>query len=451
MIHSFARYLPEPILTRLQSSSVHSRIAGGAFWSLVGAAFAQGLTILSSIPVARLLGSESYGELGIIQSTVGTFIIFVGPALGVAATKHIAELRDVNPERTGRIVGMTSAAGLIVSALMAVFLWASAPFLASSTLNAPELAPALRLAAFALFFNGLVGIQNGILSGLEAFRSMAQVNLWRGLITFPAMIIGALVWHLPGAVLALGLISLVTAYANQRAIHQENTQKGIPTQHLVVGDEWRILYQFSLPALLSSIVVLATTWSANAFLVNQPNGYMEMGIFNAANQWRIAILLLPSVLSKPVLPMLSESFTRSIKDYRQVLIINVVITSIVALLLALGVIIVSPWIMAAYGGDFAQSWGVLALLAMSAVFSAITSVVGSAIWSMGKMWYSLAFNAGWAMVFCGIYLLTIEYGALGLAVAYLVAYVFQLSIQVLYVAIPMRLQLASQGRINNES
>ncbi len=440
------KYLPTPLVGKLQSSPVYTRVAKGAFWSLMGSLLAQGLTLLSSIPVARLLGSESYGELGIVQSTIGTFVIFAGPALGVAATKHIAELRYSDPERIGRIIGMTYVVGIIISTLVATFILIGAPFLANTTLNAPGLTGILRLATVALFFNGLIGIQNGILAGFEAFRSMAKVNLWRGLISLPAMVIGAWLWHLPGAVLALGVISVVTAYANHQATQNEMREHGISAIFTYRRSEWRILYSFSFPALLSSIVVVFATWAANAILVNQPNGYKEMGIFNAANQWRIAILFLPSVLSKPVLPMLSESLHRSVQEYKQVLKLNLCITGTISLCLALVISAVSPWIMTSYGDDFLNSWPVLTMLALSATFSAIAGVIGNAIWSMGKMWHSLVLNTIWSIVFIVVCLLTIEWGAMGLATAYFISYITHLMLQMLYVAFPMRFQLrVSEG------
>jgi len=169
-----------------------------------------------------------------------------------------------------------------------------------------------------------------------------------------------------------------------------------------------------------------------------------MGIFNAANQWRIAILFLPSILSKPVLPMLSESLNRSLEEYKQVFKLNLAITTGISVLLALGVIAMSPWIMAAYGSDFAQQWIVLVLLALSAVFSSIAGVIGNTIWSLGRMWTSLALNATWAAVFLGVSLYTIgKWGVVGLATAYVAAYGFHLVLHVWYVVFPLRLQLTS--------
>src|SRR5208283_1869288 len=67
------RMLPlslQPLAARVEASSIASRLARGTFWSLVGTVLARGLSVLASIVVARQLGKEGFGELGIIQSTV---------------------------------------------------------------------------------------------------------------------------------------------------------------------------------------------------------------------------------------------------------------------------------------------------------------------------------------------------------------------------------------------
>jgi O-antigen/teichoic acid export membrane protein len=55
-----------------------------------------------------MLGKTGYGELGMIQTTVGMFGVFAGFGLGVTATKHVAEFRRSDPARAGRIIGLSS-------------------------------------------------------------------------------------------------------------------------------------------------------------------------------------------------------------------------------------------------------------------------------------------------------------------------------------------------------
>ena len=66
--------------------------------------------LIASMVVARILGKNEFGELGMIQSTVGMLGVFAGFGLGLTATKHVAELKHSNPERTGRILSLCSVA-----------------------------------------------------------------------------------------------------------------------------------------------------------------------------------------------------------------------------------------------------------------------------------------------------------------------------------------------------
>src|SRR5262245_49285850 len=122
----FYSLLPEPLrpcLDRLAGSSWSGRLARGAFWTLAGTAVARVLGLLSSVIAARLLGREGFGELGIVQGTVGLFGVFAGFGLGLTATKHVAEHRSDDPKKAGRIIALTSlvtAATALVASLVLV-------------------------------------------------------------------------------------------------------------------------------------------------------------------------------------------------------------------------------------------------------------------------------------------------------------------------------------------
>ena len=70
--------------------------------------------------------------------------------------------------------------------------------------------------------------------------------------------------------------------------------------------ESRILSEICLPAVLANTAAGPVMWFTNTMLVNQPSGYAEMGVLNAANQWRTAILFLPGLIGQVVLPLLSS-------------------------------------------------------------------------------------------------------------------------------------------------
>src|SRR5438552_5948956 len=165
------------LLQRIGDSPIGYRLARGMFWSMAGAVISRGLMFAAMVLVARMLGKKVFGELGMIQSTVGLFGTFAGFGLGVTATKHVAEFRHTDPERAGRILGLSGLTALATGGTMAVCLFVFAPWLAEHTINAPHLTGALRIGVLLLFISALNGAQIGALAGFEAFKAIAYVNL----------------------------------------------------------------------------------------------------------------------------------------------------------------------------------------------------------------------------------------------------------------------------------
>ena len=93
--------------------SVKGKLIYGIFWNLISAIASQGFPLIAAIIAARLLGTFGYGQLGIINSTVILFSTFAGLGLGITATKYIAQYHNSDPERTGRIMGLTNLFGII--------------------------------------------------------------------------------------------------------------------------------------------------------------------------------------------------------------------------------------------------------------------------------------------------------------------------------------------------
>src|ERR1035441_4490968 len=82
----------------LTGDSLRSRIARGAFWSVLGTGISQALGLFATVICARLLGSAAYGQLGIVLTTVNLFATVASVGLGVTATKHRSEERRVGKE-----------------------------------------------------------------------------------------------------------------------------------------------------------------------------------------------------------------------------------------------------------------------------------------------------------------------------------------------------------------
>ena len=435
-IYSWCPRRVQPFWNRVESSDIGSRIARGAFWSIGGAVISRGLMLIAAILVARIMGLGEYGEYGMIRSTVNMFLVFAGFGLGMTATKHVAEYRVTDPLRAGRIMAISWLFAVGTGALVSIGLYIFAPWIASKTINAPHLAGELRIGAFILLLNSVNGAQTGALVGFEAFKSIAKVNLCAGLASFPLLIAGAYWGGLRGAVWALAANMLINWLLNHLALRHESARFKVPFSIVGCFSEWPILWRFSLPAALSGIMVSPVLWTCNSMLVNQPGGYEQMGLFDAANQWRLAILFVPGMVGQIVLPMLSNFSGQNDQImYKKALKYNALITGCVALTIALPVSIFAPLIMRSYGPRFEEGSLALVFLSLTAVLISLNNIVGQAITSKGRMWTGFIFNIFWAisLLATSYYFIEKGYGVTGVAIANFMSYVLHSLWQFVYV------------------
>lgn len=426
--------LLRPFWERLRASNIGYRLAHGAFWSTMGAGISQSLMLLTSIIAARILGREQFGEYGIVISTVGMFSIFAGFGLGTTATKFVAEFKHTDPARAGRIIAMSSLVAIGTGAVATAVLLAIAPWLAVKTLAAPQLSGMLRLACGIIFFGAVNSSQIGALAGFEAFRGLARINLFSGVFSFVCVTLGILKWGLPGALFGQVVALAASCLLSNYALRKESKRFGVAPRYAGCGAERGLLISFTLPAVLSGIMVSPVTWACSAILVNQPNGYAEMGIFSAANSWQKAILFLPGCIGAIALPMLSNLYgTTDRSKYKQALKYNILLNSAAALTAFFFVAGLSKFIMRSYGVQFEAGYLVLIVLCFSSVLIAVNGVIGNAIASAGRMWFALGFNGLWGAGYLSVsYFLVPRYGALGLAMSNAIAYLMHTCWQLLY-------------------
>jgi O-antigen/teichoic acid export membrane protein len=366
-----------------------------------------------------------FGELAIINSTIGMFGVFAGFGLGMTATKYVAEFRTKDPARAGRIIALSSVVAFATGGLIALALFTFAPFLAAHTLAAPHLVLEFRIGALLLFFNALNGAQTGALSGFEAFKAIAYANLIRSLLSFPVMVSGVLLWRLPGAVCGLVLAAAIACLVNQWVLRNECRRAAVPIRYGSIASERRVLWDFSLPAFLSGAMTAPATWAANTMLVNEANGYAEMGIFNAANQWRTTLLFLPGLIGQVVVPIFASlQNVGGNRPARRVLLGSVLTNGFCTVPVLVVLLPCSSWIMSFYGQAFSPRGAVLQVSLFSAALLAIQTPVGNLIAAFGRMWVGFFMNAGWAACLLGAAygLLVLGWGAQALACAYLAAY-----------------------------
>lgn len=435
--HAWAPPALRPVLDRIGLSPTANRFLDGALWGIAGALIGRALVLLSSVVAGRMLGRESFGELGIIQNTANTFSVFAGFGLGLAATKHVAEFRKADPARAGRAMAAAGFVAAVFGAAVSLALVAAAPFMAENLLRAPHLSGLLRVGACLVFLGAVNGAQMGALAGFESFRQIARINLTTGLLSFPLAVGGVWFWGLQGAVWSLVLSLGANWFLTRRTLIAESRRAGVPIQFAVDYRELRGLFSFSSIAFAGGVAVWSATWTGNWLLIRQPDGYGEMGLYNVASQWRMAVLFVPASLGAVALPMMS-SLRGEGRDgsFQRVFRVSVLLNGLVAVVAAVPLLFVAGPLLAGYGPGFLEGRIAFVIALVSAVVIAVNNALSRAMAGAGRMWADLSFNFVWSIAFlAGGWWLVPRWGAAGLAGATLAAAVVQGFFQWVYLLI----------------
>ena len=404
------------LITRIQ----HSAIAKDSSWAVIGSAVGKGASMLTGMIIARLLGAEDFGEYGMIKSTLAYIAVFSTFGLGYTATKYIAQYQD-RPNRVIGIIRNSIAITFAVSGLMALLLLIFAEYI----IKEPSLAPTLRHTALIVIFNAVNTTQLGLLSGFKDFKTVAINNAITGIAT---VLLGTTLTYfkgIDGAIFTLFVTTALQCILNHVAIrrhaHQIRQEAKCASEDDKSKDSAWELIRFSLPIALQESVYASANWIKMLILVHLA-GYEELGLYTASNQWFVLILFIPGVLRNVILSHLSSSINDNKQHkhtFQTMLKINTVATLIPAAIIA----ILSPVIDLFYGDSFHGLIPVMLIMVATSVFGCIANIYTQEFISRGKNW----------TVFAG-YILR-EYGALILALPFMIKYGEQYGAALMYGAV----------------
>lgn len=422
-------------------SEIGKRMVNGAFWSFTGTALAKVIVLLSGIFCARILTIQEYGQLGMVRSTINMFVVFGIAGLGQTAIKYISEYRFSNKAKVYSIYNLTRLFSIITGLVVGIIVFFLSDYLANNNLKAPELAPCLKIGALFLFITVLNGAQDGVIFGLEDFKHRAINTLLSGIAESALMLLGAYYYGVTGAFVGYGLGYLVLYFCNRYTIRKGFAKLELGTYRFKIDKEdLPLLYKFSLPAMMASIMVVPTFWIIKNILINYAS-YEELAVYEASDYIKTLIAYLPAAISQIILPILSSISDTDKDKFWKVFKCNLYLNVGIVFALTMIVIVASPWIMSAFGNDYNGKTMPLIILAISTIFSTASSVVGLSIISRAKMWTGFMFNLLWSSMMIGfsyLFIHKMNLGATGLSLAIMCAYLIHTLYQFAYLVITIK-------------
>ncbi|MFB0612669.1 oligosaccharide flippase family protein [Aurantiacibacter poecillastricola] len=423
--------------TSLPRTSIARRLAGGFAWSSLGTLGWRVLTAASSIIAARVLGVAGFGELGVVRSTANFFQTFAIFRLGTTASKSIAEHRGKDPARAGSVLSMVLVVSAALCAFFGLVLLLAGGWIARDMLDNPGLEWPLRISSVIMFFQAYGAVRETILIGTESFRSFAWVNAAKGGATSILLVIGALLGGVTGAVAGLALGTFVSFIVLEISVRRALASNGIPGN--LPFSTWKkeipILFSFALPGLVTGAATAGCYWIGRVHLSDAPGGFVQLGLFEAANQWRTMVLLVPGALALAALPIIADSYGKEEKgDFNEAIALQFNGILALALPISVGVIVFGDWLMALFGNDYAEAASVLPVLMISVFLFALNQSLRRIMDGTGHVWRHTAMTGAWAVAFLGsLFFLFEDASALSLAWAYMLAEAVMVAISIIYV------------------
>ena len=413
-------------LVRSLASSFKSQrsLAGVAGWSFLAALIARGANLAALVICARILEQSQFGYVAIIQSTVGMFAPIAGLGLAMTTTKFMAEFRDTDPVRAGKILALCICAAAAAGMLLTIALILLAPALASKGFASPGLSNQLIGASGLLVFGVVEAVQTGALTGFEAFPRIARLSVWNGLLSIPLIAWLAFSFGASGAIAGLTASVAGSCVMNWIALKGECRRWGIHPRLAGCSSERGMLMSFSLPSYLSGIVVAPVTWINSVLLVRQLDGFSSMALFTAADRFRYLLIFAPLAVSRIAVPALSRYRSAGdSKGFQHAFRWNLGFGMAATVPPVLLCVALSQPLMGMFGESFRRGWPVLVILAFSAIPTIINTQLGAALLSKGHAWA----RAGADLLLAAVFLLTAQvtvprWHAAGLAASFAIAY-----------------------------
>lgn len=151
-----------------EPTNMKNKVLSGLFWKVVENGGAQGVQFLITLVLARLLGPEAYGTVGLIT----IFILIANVFIQSGFQTSLIQKKDVEEVDFSSVFYLS----LAVAAVLYVALFAAAPAI-GAFYEEPVLAPMVRVLSVTLFFGAVISTQSAVIARKLEFKKMCISSL----------------------------------------------------------------------------------------------------------------------------------------------------------------------------------------------------------------------------------------------------------------------------------
>lgn len=399
-----------------ESVSSLKSVAEGAGLFFIGKIFSNAIGFLVNLALTRSLGTGLYGIFSYLNAVFS--VVYVITELGgdKSLMRFLPEYEG-SPKKQNVMITIAYITSLFISLVLAVVVYYTAPYIAEYTIDDPVFVDVLQLTVIIIPFNTLSNITLGIFKSIERMDYNVQVSSVLKPIVRLIFIGGAVVlgYSITGAAVGLIITSVIVFIAGIVVLVTKTKFGNIKQPTVIQAKEY---YNFSVPLALGksgSIIYKRVDILMVGFLLSST----AVGIYNLAVMLSTIIALPLGGFQQLFPPIASKLYNNDRYDKLESTYSTVtrwIFTF--AFFPSLFVITFSKEILQVFGEGFAEGSAVLSLFILAQL---VNSAVGPSgyLLVMTDHQYLNTVNklaAGTINIVLN-YVLTIQYGLVGAAVA----------------------------------
>ena len=360
------------------SDTRFSEILTGSAWALSARVLATGLSLVTSIIIARCYGAEVMGIVAVINSFLMLASIFTVLGTNTAILRLIPEyISKYSALAAFRVYRKTQYFVTGLSIVAGCLLFLGSGFIAEAVFSKPHLQFYFALSAAFLVFQSLMNFNTQAVRGVRLIKGFAFMQLLPSLAKLFILVpVTIFVFHPDNAVYATLASIAVTALIGSWIVNRTFKRKISPADkpHLLpLGDILRI----SLPMLMSaSMFFLLRQIGVIMLGIYRPE--TEVGYYSAAVKLSSLTVFALQAINSMVAPNFSELFhTGKIEELfyvakKSARLIFWTTTPILVFLILLG----RPVLRLLYGEDFIIAYGVMVIMVAGQFINGICGATG---------------------------------------------------------------------------
>lgn len=362
----------------------NSKLFRDSFWAIFGNGLGNAIFLLAGILIARFLGKDLYGEYGVVKTNMFYMAGFATFGLVFSSTRYISKYIKSDRTKVIGIIKSSTRITFVFSFIIAIVIALCSEYL-ERFLDAPGIAPILRVLSVVIVLKALSSTSGGILAGLGEFKKLAKSNVLSGLVMFVLSIPLTYFFGLYGALACLVVSQVTSVIFNYIIIRKISAEYPVYYK----SEDVKELLKFSFPIALQEISYSLCNWGG-ILLLTKMSSFGEVGLYSASAQWNAVICVIPGLLSNVVLSHLSASEGTAQRKLLYRMLAIYLVCSAVPLAV---VYILSDFIVSFYGADFIDMKLVLQISILVTLPQCCSDVFKAELIALGKTWTLFSLRA----------------------------------------------------------